>query len=70
MPDLVLAIGLDLEHRGRDVIPHARTGPTFDPTTLWHAPPDINVIAYPAPIRPISTKEIVILNSRRAGKMR
>jgi len=67
IPDLVLAIGLDLERRGLDVIPHARTEPTFDPTTLWQTPPDINVIAYPAPIRPISTKQIVILNSRRAG---
>jgi hypothetical protein len=67
LPDLVLAIGLDFERRGLDVIPHARTEPTLDPNTLWRAPPNINVMAYPAPIRPLSTEHIVVLNGRRAG---
>jgi hypothetical protein len=67
MPDLVLAVGLDFERRGLCVIPHSRTEPTLDPTTLWLVPPNINVVPCPAPNRPVTKKDIALLNSRRAG---
>jgi hypothetical protein len=67
IPDLVLAVALDLEPRGLDFLPHARTEPTFNAATLWRVPPNINVVPCRAPIRRISTKDTVILNSRRAG---
>ena len=51
MPDLVIAVALEFERLGLDVVTHARTEPTLDPETLWRIPPDINVVPLPPPDR-------------------
>jgi hypothetical protein len=67
MPDLVLAVALDIEQRGLSHVPHARTEPAFDPKTVWRTPPDINVAPFPSLIRKIRPQDLAILNERRAG---
>jgi hypothetical protein len=67
LPDLVLAVGIELERLGLSVVPHARAEPTLDPETLWRIPPDINVAPLPPPIRKIRPQDLVVLNNRRAG---
>jgi hypothetical protein len=67
MPDLVLAVALEFERLGLDVVPHARTEATLDPETLWRIPPDINVVPIPPPVRQIRPQDLTVLNKRRAG---
>jgi hypothetical protein len=67
LPDLVLAVGIELERLGLSVVPHACGEPTLDPETLWRIPPDINVAPLPPPIRKIRPQDLVVLNNRRAG---
>jgi hypothetical protein len=67
LPDLVIAIGLEFERLGLDVVPHARTESTLDPDALWRIPPDINVAPLPPPIRKVRQQDVMVLNSRRAG---
>jgi hypothetical protein len=67
MPDLVLAVALEFERLGLDVVPHARAEPTLDPETLWRIPPDINVVPLPPPARKIGGQDLAVLNERRAG---
>jgi hypothetical protein len=67
MPDLVLAVALELEQRGLSHVPHARTEPVFDPESLWRIPADINVAPLSPPARRIRSEDKVILQARRAG---
>jgi hypothetical protein len=67
MPDLVLAVALELEQRGLSHVSHARTEPVFNPESLWRIPADINVAPLPPPARRIRSEDKVILQARRAG---
>jgi hypothetical protein len=67
MPDLVLAVALEFERLGLDLVPHVRTEATLDPETLWRIPPDINVVPIPPPVRQIRPQDLAVLNKRRAG---
>ena len=67
MPDLVLAVALEFERLGLDVVPRARAEPTLHPETLWRIPPDINVVPLPPPVRKIRGQDLAVLNDRRAG---
>jgi hypothetical protein len=67
MPDLVLAVGIELECLGLSVVPHGRTEPILDPATVWRIPADINVAPLPPPTRKIRAQDLVVLNNRRAG---
>jgi len=67
MPDLVLAVGIELERLGLSVVAHARTEPALDPETLWRIPEGINVAPIAPPLRKIRPQDVVVLNNRRAG---
>jgi hypothetical protein len=67
MPDLVLAVALEFERLGLEVVPHVRTEAALDPETLWRIPPDINVVPIPPPVRQIRPQDLAVLNKRRAG---
>ena len=67
MPDLVLAVALEFQRLGLDVVPHVRTEATLDPETLWRIPPDINVVPIRPLVRQIRPQDFAVLNKRRAG---
>ncbi len=67
MPDLVLAVALELERFGLNHIPHGQIEPTLNPDTLWRIPSDINVTPLAAPAREIPKEYLAVLNARRAG---
>jgi len=67
MPDLVLAVGLEFQRVGLSAVTDSRTEPVLDPATVWHIPPNINVVPIPPPIRKIRAEDLVVLNHRRAG---
>jgi hypothetical protein len=67
MPDFVLAVGSHFERIGLDHGRADRSEPTFDPDTLWHIPPDLNVVAISPPSRQIRPQDLRVLNDRRAG---
>jgi hypothetical protein len=67
MPDLVIAVALNLEDLGLSVVPHALAEPMLDPETLWRIPPDINVVPVSPPVRKIRRQDLAVLNKRRAG---
>jgi hypothetical protein len=67
MPDLVIAVALNLEDLGLSVVPHVLAEPIFGRETLWRIPPDINVVPVPPPVRKIRAQDVMVLNKRRAG---
>jgi hypothetical protein len=67
LPDFVLAVALEFERVGLNVVPHARIEPTLDPGTMWRIPPDINVQPLPPPARQIRAQDLMVLHNRRAG---
>jgi hypothetical protein len=67
LPDLVVAVGLEFERHGLNLVPYSRSEPTFDPETLWRMPPGIKVAPVAPPARSITAQDFVVLASRRAG---
>jgi hypothetical protein len=67
MPDLVLAVALEIERKGLSHIPKGGNDPTLNPETLWRIPADINVVPLPLPTRKIRVEDLVVLHERRAG---
>jgi hypothetical protein len=67
IPELVIAVAMTVENYGLEQISHARTGPLFDPETVWRIPTDVNVAPLPLPERKVTKEDIAVLNARRAG---
>jgi hypothetical protein len=67
LPDLVLAVAVELECYGLSETTYARTEPALDPKTVWRIPDDVNVAPFPPLIRKISIQDLAILKDRRAG---
>lgn len=67
MPDLVLAVALELEDLGRSQGSDPRSEPALNYETYWRIPNDINVAPLPPPFRKLRRRDIKILNDRRAG---
>jgi len=67
VPELILAVGMELERYGLNYVPKGQDESMFDPETLWRIPADINVAPRKPPVRTVPRKTIAILNARRAG---
>jgi len=67
LPDLVIAVAMTIERYGLQCVSYGRTKPLFDPQSVWRIPPDINLIPLELPVRNITSKDIAVLNARRAG---
>jgi hypothetical protein len=67
MPDLVLALALDIQSRCLASIPGLCATAILDPNVLWRIPIDINVLPLPLPQRALTKRDYTILNDRRAG---
>jgi hypothetical protein len=67
MPDLVLAVAMEFERYGLDIVSNTRPESALDPETLWRVPADINVSPFPVPIRKLRQQDVIVLNNRRAG---
>src|SRR5262249_53719130 len=67
IPELVIAVALELEKYGLNYVPTVRNEPMSDPETLWRIPTDIDVVPLPPPVRKIRGRDIAVLNSRVAG---
>ena len=67
LPDLVVAVGLEFERHGLNLVPYSRSEPSLDPETLWRIPPDINVAPLAPPARRIRAQDLKVLHNRRAG---
>jgi hypothetical protein len=67
MPDLILAVALELERYGLSHVPFAQTESTFDLKTAWRIPAEMNVQLFPHLVRKIGGSDLTILADRRAG---
>jgi len=67
LPDLVVAVGLEFERHGLNLVPYSRSEPSLDPETLWRIPPDSNVAPLAPPARRIRAQDLKVLHNRRAG---